>query len=144
MPGDFATKDDIVNAWRPLSAGEERRADYWLEVASRRIRNRWPDVDARLALPVGDPRALAEFDVRDVVVPLVIEVLGGPPVPHATSFSITSGVESRSVTLAKSGPADLALFEPWMVEVFEGKADPAPQPSGRFPEPWEPFAEWRE
>lgn len=144
MTHDYASVRDVERAWRSLNEQETTRASYWLEVASRRIRNRWPDVDTRLALPVGDPRALAAFDVRDVVVPLVIEVLGGPPVPHATSFSVTSGVESRSVTLAKSGPADLALFEPWMVEVFEGKADPAPQPSGRFPKPWEPFAEWRE
>jgi hypothetical protein len=129
---DFASAADITNAWRPLNPQEATRAGYWLEVASRRVRNRWPDVDARIATG-GD---LKPFDVRDVVVALVVEVLGGPAVPNARSFSeqITSGAESRSrsVTLDKGAPNDPNVFALWMVELFEGET-PTPTPQGAFP-----------
>lgn len=133
-PKDFATNADITNAWRPLAPAEVTRADHWLEVASRRVRNRWPDVDARIG-PGGD---LAPFDVRDVVLALLVEVLGGPPVPNARSYSeqTTSGAESRSraVTLDKGAPNDPYVFALWMVEVFEGPT-PIATPQGAFPRP---------
>lgn len=136
MEDDFATTGDIVNAWRPLSPIETTRAAYWLEVASRNVRRRWPDVDDRLALPDSDPRHLDPRDVRDVVVALVLEVIGGPPVPRARQWSEASGSESLSVTIDAGGGYDPRVFAGWMVAIFEG--DPvatAPLPLGCFPEP---------
>ena len=141
---DFATAAEVGNAWRPLNAAEVTRAGHWLEVASRRIRRRWPDVDARILLPVTAPEYLDKLDVRDVVLALVVEVLGGPPVPNATSFSVTSGAESRSVTLSSAAPFDPALFAPWMVAVFEDAPEPGPLPQFGFPKRDEPIREWRE
>ncbi len=143
-PADFATPDDIINAWRPLSTGEVTRAEYWIEVAARRIRRRWRDVDDRIGLPPEEPRYVDPLDVRDIVVALVVEVLGGPPVPGARSYSVGSGVESRSVTLDSAGGFDPNVFAAWMVAIFEGEPDPAPMPMGSFPKPWVPFREWRE
>lgn len=144
MPEDFAKVEDVEKAWRPLSAADKLKVEYWLEVASRRVRRRWPDVDARLALLAGDPRHLDAKDVRDVVVPLVVEVVGGPPVPGATSYAVSAGAESRSVTLATAGGFDPNVFAAWMVAVFEGEQAPAGLPRGSFPKPWEPFVEWRD
>lgn len=141
--GDFATVTDVTSAWRPLTPAEQARATYWLEVASRRVRRRWPDVDARIALPEGDAHHLDQKDVRDVVVPLVVEVIGGPPVPGATAFAVTAGAESRSVTLATAGGFDSNVFAAWMVAVFEGEAKPGPLPRGSFPPAWEPFTDSR-
>jgi hypothetical protein len=138
---DFATTADIVKAWRPLNAEETTRAEYWLEVASRRVRRRWPDVDARIG-PGGD---LAQRDVRDVVVALVVEVLGGPPVPNARSWQVASGAESRAVTLGTAAPNDPNVWASWMVELFEGRVVAA-LPSGSFPPPgrFDPLFEWKE
>lgn len=139
---DFASTTDVTNAWRPLNAQEATRATYWLEVASRRVRNRWPDVDARIADP--DDR-LHGKDVRDVVVALVVEVLGGPPVPGARSWQVASGAESRAVTLGTAAPNDPNVFAGWMVELFEGRATAA-LPVGSFPPPgrYDSLFEWKE
>ena len=132
---DFASTTDVTNAWRPLNTQEATRATYWLEVASRRLRNRWPDVDDRIADPADK---LKKFDVRDVVVALVVEVLGGPPVPNARSWQeqAGSGTESRSraVTLGTAAPNDPNVWASWMVELFEGPAEGA-LPRGSFPTP---------
>ena len=138
---DFATVQDLGKAWRPLSDEESTRAIYWLEVASRRVRRRWPDVDDRITTGTLDP-----LDVRDVVARLVLDVLDGPPVSGARSWSEASGSESRSVTLATPGGTDEALFAPWMVATFESTAATTPVPLGSFPPPPHPhprvFVEW--
>lgn len=132
---DFADTTDLSNAWRPLNAQEATRATYWLEVASRRVRRRWPDVDARIADP-NDP--LTDKDVRDVVVALVVEVLGGPPVPNARSWQEQAGSgsesRSRSVTLGTAAPNDPNVWAAWMVELFQGPITGA-LPRGSFPTP---------
>lgn len=141
----YATPADITRAWRSLTVAETDRAEYWIEIASRRIRRRWPDVDAR----IGDGGDLDPLDVRDVVVPLVIEVLGGPPVPGATAWSESAGSgqesQARSVTLASASPNDLALFTAAMVELFDGPATAA-SPIAWFPQGgrYEDYFEWKE
>lgn len=124
---DYATVADLAAAWRPLSTAESTRATHWLEVASRRVRRRWPDTDARITAGTLDA-----LDVRDVVVDLVLEVLDGPPVRGARGWSEGSGAESRSVTLATSSGGSDELWLPWMVEVFEGRRL-GPLPTGAFP-----------
>lgn len=124
----FAKPDDINSAWRPLKSAEVTKAQWWCEVASRRIRRRWPDVDTRI-----QAGRLEELDVRDVVIALVVEVLGGPPVAGARSYSVTAGAESRSITLDRGGPFDPNLFTAWMVEVFEGARATTTHPEHSFP-----------
>lgn len=123
---DLATVDDVEAAWRSLTDSETTRATYLLGRVSRRIRRRWADVDDRITS--GD---LAEADVIDVVVDMVIAVMGGPPVRGARSWQVTSGSESRAVTLG-SDAVDAMEFESWMVEVFEGRGA-HPGPVGCFP-----------
>lgn len=130
----FAQPADITAAWRPLSVEEQARATYWIAVASRRIRRRWRDVDERVDLDPQDARWLDTAEVKDVVVTLVVEVLGGPEVPHARAMSVGSGSESRSVQLDRSGAVELPPFYGWMVEVFEGLSDQATA-AGSFPRP---------
>lgn len=93
-PEPFATKQDVVNAWRPLSTAEQSKAAYWLERASRMIRRLWPDVDERIA-----GEAVAAADVRDAVVDIVVTVLDRPAnARQYTQFSRSSGAESISGT----------------------------------------------
>lgn len=122
---DLAQVSDVVAAWRPLTTDETTRATYLLERASRKVRRRWPDVDDRITASTLDAD-----DVAEVVVALVVSVLNGPPVPGAKSWSVSSGSESRSVTLAELVRA--MAFTDEMVEVFEGRVG-AVVPQGSFP-----------
>ncbi len=135
---DFAELESIEAAWRPLTAAERTRAEYYLRKASRRIRRRWPDVDDRLGSGLLDPD-----DVSEVVVELVLGAIGGPPVRGAKSFSEGVGPMSRSATLAV-GRTDPLFIEDWMVAVFEGNKTPGPvfsmPPSGRYDD----LFEWSE
>lgn len=131
----LASPGDIASAWHPLSPEEQTRSVHWIEVASRRIRRRWPDVDERMALAdEADARWIDPAAVCDVVVTLVVEVLGGPDVPHARAMSIGSGSENRSVQLDRTGAMELPAFSGWMVEVFEGLTEQAVA-AGHFPRP---------
>lgn len=124
---DLAEIQTIENAWRPLTAVEKTRAEYYLGVASRKIRRRWKDVDDRIA-SAGD--ALTAEDVEDVVVQMVIPAIDILPVRGAKSFSVGMGPMSRSATLDRSSPDPLEL-EQWMIDVFENPA--AALPLGSFP-----------
>lgn len=135
---DLAELNDVAAAWRPLTSLETERAKYYLKVASRRIRRRWKDVDARIAAGTLDAE-----DVSDVVVQLVLGAIDTPPVRGAKSFSETVGPMSRSATLA-SGKTDPLAFEDWMITVFDPASAAKPvfsmPPSGRY----EGIFEWPE
>lgn len=122
---------DIVAVWRPLSQAEHERAQALIDSAEREINRRWPVAELIAA------GKLALEDVQDVVVWLVIPVLGGPPAPGAKAWQVTSGSESRSITLDAAGnPRDPWVFADWMLRIFEGQPDSAhPQgtPRGAFP-----------
>lgn len=122
----LATTADLEKAWRPLQSAEKPRAEYYIGVASRRLRRRWPDVDGRLTASL-----LAKDDVTDVVVHMVLGVLDSAPARGAKSWSQTSGPFSQSVTL-EAGRTDLITIEPWMAEVFDGPP-PEALPQGEFP-----------
>lgn len=125
MAESFATPDDLTKAWRALSAAERATAEYYLGFASRRVRERWADVDARIAAGT-----LAAENVNDVVVQMVLGIVDGAPVRRARSWSETRGPVSQSVTL-EPGRTDLITFEDWMVRVFEAQASVTPR--GSFP-----------
>lgn len=122
---DLAEVSIVEQAWRPLTAAERTKAEYWIGRASRRIRSRWRDVDDRLAAGTLDAA-----EVQDVAVEMVLAVLGGPPIRGAKSFSEGVGPMSRSATLVGAS-ADPLVIEDWMVEVFEGRT--TTRPSGSFP-----------
>lgn len=130
MAGDLAQLSTVESAWRPLRAVERPRAEYYLAAASRAIRRRWKDVDQRIS-----DGTLAQEDVSDVVVQLVITAVDAPPVRNAKSFSEGVGPMSRSATLVGASTDPLAI-EDWMVAVFEGSSTAEPvssmPPSGNY------------
>ena len=140
MAEDLAELSTLEQAWRPLTAAERPKAEYYLGMASRAIRRRWEDVDQRIANP--SDRLTAE-DVSDVVVQMVLSAVDGSPVRGAKSFSKAGGPMSFSATFeaASTNPSNI---EAWMVEVFEGRTTAEPRfwapPSGRY----EGIFEWQE
>lgn len=138
---ELATKDELASAWRPIREKEQERADYWLGAASRRIRRRWRDVDARIA-----SGSLDRADVADVVVHMVMRVMAGPASPDAKAWSVSAGSESQSITQGSARGDDLLTIEEWMVDVFESitAATALPTfsapPSGRY----ENLFQWKE
>lgn len=122
---DLASPDVLEQAWRPLTAAERTKAQYWIGRASRRLRSRWRNLDARVAAGTLDVD-----EVQDVVVEMVLAVLGGPPIRGAKSFSEGVGPMSRSATLVGAS-TDPLVIEDWMVQVFEGRSTTAPV--GSFP-----------
>ncbi|MFJ4026029.1 Gp19/Gp15/Gp42 family protein [Paenarthrobacter sp. NPDC089989] len=140
MAEDLAELSTLEKAWRSLTATERPRAEYYLGMASRAVRRRWPDVDQRIANP--DDKLNAD-DVADIVVQMVLSAVDGPPVRGAKSFSESVGPMSRSATL-QAGSTNPANIEDWMVEVIEGRSTVLPQfhapPSGRY----ENLFEWPE
>lgn len=122
---DLATPDVLEQAWRPLTAAEQTKAQYWIARASRRLRSRWRNLDDRVAAGTLDAA-----EVQDVVVEMVLAVLGGPPIRGAKSFSEGVGPMSRSATLVGAS-TDPLVIEDWMVQVFEGRSSTAPV--GSFP-----------
>lgn len=132
---DLAEVYDVEQAWRPLTPQETTRARYLIGRASRMVLRRWPETWDRIALGATDPTAPGALDARevaDVVVAMVLTVLAGPPVPGARSWQVTSGQESRSVTLA-SAAAEEMTFAAWMVELFDGCPASGSRPAGHFP-----------
>lgn len=131
----FATHQDVSTAWRPLTPIEQQRADYLLGFASWRIRRRWPDVDDRLAAGT-----LQEQDLKHVVVGLVLQALPTAPQPGARSWQVSSGSESRSITLgAASGEPNAMEYYGWMLDILDpaGASHSAlPEGSSPPPEPW--------
>lgn len=141
-PTDLANVQDVELAWRSLTPTERSRAEYWIGAASRRIRRRWPDVDARITNGTLDAK-----DVSDVVVNMVITLL--PTLENAgqKSWSIQAGAEAKSVTLETGRLEDRLKFENWMIEIFEGAASRMALPKIAAPRPYglnTIFPDWKE
>lgn len=124
----------LEDAWRPLHTAEKTRAEYYIGAASRKIRRRWPDVDARIAAGPLSPGLAAE-DVEDVVIQMILGIIDGAPNKRAKSWSEAAGPFNRSVTL-EAGRVEYLAFEDWMVDIFEPRSRTAPihsfPPSGRY------------
>ncbi|MDQ4502179.1 Gp19/Gp15/Gp42 family protein [Sinomonas sp. ASV322] len=123
---DLAAIADIEGAWRPLVGVDRTRAEYYLGVVSRGIRDRWRDVDERIAAGT-----IERGRVKDVVVQLVLPRIGPRPIPGARSWSQTTGPFGQQVTLEAGG--ELFDLADWMVEVFEGRPDVRVGPVFAFP-----------
>lgn len=140
----WATPEQVSAPWRPLSPAEKQRAQALIESVSRDIERRWPDLQARVAAGM-----VQNDDVADVVTWLVLPVLGGPPTPGARSWQVTSGSESRSITLDQAGnPRDPWVYAPWMVDLLSGSSSSRQATArGSFPAPGpfeQLFPEWPE
>lgn len=122
----WVTPDAVAAPWRPLSAAEKQRATALIASASRDIDRRWPALRDRVAAG-----KVQRADVADVVTWLVLPVLGGPPYPGARSWQVTSGSESRSITLERgSDPRDPWTYAPWMLDILDA-ADESRQATAR-------------
>lgn len=128
----FAKIDDVELAWKTLSAAEKTRAGYWLNAASRKIRRRWKDIDARIAAAQLDPG-----DVADVVVALVIDVLPSLDNAGVRSMSVQAGSMGRSFTLEDRGNQDRLHLEDWMIEILDGSASRGATPQIAAPRPYD-------
>jgi hypothetical protein len=149
MSDPWAQTTDVANVWRPLTTTETARAQVLIDSVQRAIRRTWPAAIARIGgtlPPDGD--GIDVDDVRDVVVWSVIALLGVPvDIPaNAKAYQITSGAESRSVTLDSSAGGAFLSFLPWMVDVFEDTAPAAestvPVPSGGAPGSSLGYSDW--
>lgn len=89
MAGPFATHTDVEARWRPLSSSEILVADTLLVDASSIIRERWTDVDARIA-----SGALS----ADTLIRIVSQM-----VKRAMIVGDSEGLESQSQTAGPFG-----------------------------------------
>lgn len=91
----YATVDDLVAAWRPLSDAEWARAEKLLEYASNRVRVKVPGIDA--ALVAGTIDALT---VEEIVVTAVKRAMVGGDREGVTQTSEGAGPFSRGESYA--------------------------------------------
>ena len=113
MATPFATYVDVQARWRTLSTAEQAVANQLAADASDMVRERWPDVDSRVA-----NGSLAAASVTRVVAGMV---------KRAMINADSEGLESRSQTAGPFGvsdkyanplstlfftSADVLLFEP--------------------------------
>ena len=142
-PLQLATVENVVSAWKPLNDVERERAEYWISAASRALRRRWKDIDARI-----NAGTLAKDDVTDVIVGLVIDILPGLANNGMKSGSVQAGAEARSFTMEdRKNGAGRIVFQDWMVEIFEGPVGETPRPKISTPRPYglnRIFPEWKE
>lgn len=109
----FAVAQDVADRWRPLSATEEATADILAADASQMIRDRWPDVDDRIAAGTLDPATL-------------IRVVAGM-VKRAMISRDSEGLDSRAQTAGPfsvndkfSNPMGNLYFSGDDLRVFDG------------------------
>jgi hypothetical protein len=86
MADPFATPEDVAARWRELTGPEEARAEVLLGDASRIVRRRWPDIDARITAGTVDAD-----DVRMIVAGMVKRAMLGPDVDGVTEQSESAG-----------------------------------------------------
>jgi hypothetical protein len=88
----FATTDDLADRWRPLTAAELTPADTLLGSASRLVRSRIPDLDARIAAGTLDPLLVTDVVCEVVRRALTVRLTG------ASQSSVSVGQVSESFT----------------------------------------------
>ena len=94
---DYATVDDLVDFWRPLTDDEEARATTLLGYAAVLIRTEWADIDDRIAAYADDPRPSTALD------PAVAELVSLCMVKRAM-IGGTGGGEGVSSEMQVGGP----------------------------------------
>lgn len=112
---DFASYTDVQAGWRPLTSEEQTRATALIARASRKIRLRWPDADARI-----DAGTLDADDVRDVVAEMVQVAM--TQTPGVSQESQDAGPFSQGRTY--TNPNSRLYFTDDMLAVFDGYDKP--------------------
>ncbi|MBJ8342780.1 hypothetical protein JGU71_28210 [Antrihabitans sp. YC3-6] len=85
MADPFATPQDVESRWRPLSVSESAIATTLLADASQMIRERWPDIDARIA-----SGAVAELTVVRIVCGMVKRAMLAPEADGVSQQSLSA------------------------------------------------------
>jgi hypothetical protein len=113
MAEPFATHIDVEARWRTLTATEQAVADKLAIDASDMIRERWTDVDARIA-----SESIAATSVTRVVAGMVKRAMDRPTPEGYETFTQGAGPFSVGGKLANPlgnlffTAADLLVFEP--------------------------------
>lgn len=115
METAFATPDDVVARWRPLSEAEMSVVDTLLDDASNMIRDRWPDVDERIAA-----ETLREASVTRAVSGMVKRALLNSGAEGVASQA--QGAGPFSVNTTYSNPNGNLFFSAEDVRLFDGRA----------------------
>lgn len=85
MPDDFATVGDLEARWRPLVDAEFDVAETLLGDASQMVRERWPDVDARIA-----EGSLSALTLTRIVCAMVKRAMLAPDVDGVAQQSLSA------------------------------------------------------
>jgi hypothetical protein len=122
MAEPLCSLEDIEDAWRPLTDEVERtRALRLIVKASAQLRQRRPNIDARLLLPADDPMHLDWSLVADVVATAVKDFLVNPGGIASTTETVGPYSQSQSyASRSDSDPRGVLLFD----EVSLSKLDP--------------------
>lgn len=107
----FATVSDLMEAWKPLTADEQARADVLLLQASNYLRqvayNNGKDIDDNI---IADPTGVYGANVKTVVISAVQRSLASPldMVPDASQWTQSASPYSESMSF--SGNVSSTLF----------------------------------
>lgn len=111
----LAVPEDIAGVWRALTAGEETRVTVLIDHASRIVRLRWTDLDARIAAGTLNAALVAQVVAR--MVTRVMDLPAGTGVkqtsetvgPYSSSTTYDAAMAARSLFLDDD---DVALLAP--------------------------------
>lgn len=113
MADPFATYTDVEARWRPLSAAEEAIADQLAVDASDMIRERWTDIDARIAngaVPASSVTRVVAYMVKRAMLVGDAEGLESQQ-QTAGPFSVNNKYTNPNGNLYFTA-ADVLVFEP--------------------------------
>lgn len=120
MAEPFATADDLVARWRPLSESEQATAEALLADASAMIRAERPGIDELLA---ADPPGMDPSLPRMVACAMVKRAMIGIDTGGASSVQQTAGPFSKSTSFAN--PAGDLYFTRQERQALGGRAQRA-------------------
>lgn len=111
----FASSDDVVARWRPLTDAERGVVDTLIDDASDMIRVRWPDVDQRVT-----NGSLSEDSLRRVVANMVKRAMLNGATEGVQSQA--QGVGPYSLNTTFSNPTGSLYLTAEDARLFDGHA----------------------
>lgn len=113
MAEPFADSSDLQARWRTLTSEEVDRADVLLADASNMIRDRWPDVDARIAAG-----SLLADSLKRVVCNMVKVAMLSVDTEGLESIAVNTGPFGESRKFAN--PNGSLYFTAEMIRLLDG------------------------
>lgn len=104
MADPFASATDVADRWRPLSAAETTTADNLVGTASTMLRNRFPDIDDRIAAGTLDADLATQAVVE--MIKRVLRNLEG-----VRQRSRTTGPFTQSESFAEGDAGELEITD---------------------------------